>query len=313
MSASRRLPEPDRQGHTTCAVDVSPDVVDAGANLTLRCTVRPVPPRDLRGHVLSIRDQHGADVARVELAEYDGEANLTSAVFVKAPVEEGACRWVVVCPAVVKDGVDYAEGSAPASFAVKAHSSTVLAWDVPSAIVVGTRFRLTIGIKCSSECDLTNRAFGIHDHDGVSVATATLGGLLPDTAALYGAEVELEAPAVEGLFRWSARIQGSDVGIPHAGGSIDFGVRVVGLPRHLVTVEAVDRATGATLEGARVVMHPYHAATDDRGIAEVQVATGAYTLFVTRPGYLTFGLPLEVSADITARAELDVEPVLERY
>jgi hypothetical protein len=60
-------------------------------------------------------------------------------------------------------------------------------------------------------------------------------------------------------------------------------------------------------------MHPYHAATDGRGIAEVQVATGAYTLFVTQSGYLTFGLPIEVSADMTARAELDVEPVPERH
>jgi hypothetical protein len=60
-------------------------------------------------------------------------------------------------------------------------------------------------------------------------------------------------------------------------------------------------------------MHPYHAATDGRGLAEVRVSKGDYTLFVTRPGYLTFGLPVEVSADMTATAELDVEPVPERY
>jgi hypothetical protein len=313
MIASRQQPDDKPQGRTMCAVDVSPEIVDAGADLTLRCTVRPAPPRDLRGHALSIRDEDGTEVVRVELAEYDGEANLTRAVALKAPVVTGECRWVAVCPAVGKEGVSYAEESTPISFTVKAHSSAAVAWDVPSAIVAGVRFRMKIGVKCSSECDLTNRAVGIYDHDGAPVATATLGAVWPDTAALHGTEVELEAPAVEGLFRWSARIQGSDEGIPHAEGSVDFGVRVVRPPPHRVTVEAVDSVTRRPIEGARVVMHPYHAATDGRGIAEVQVATGAYTLFGTQSGYLTFGLPIEVSADMTARAELDVEPVPERH
>ena len=59
-------------------------------------------------------------------------------------------------------------------------------------------------------------------------------------------------------------------------------------------------------------MHPYRAITDDRGVAEVRVAKGAYKLFVSQTRYLTFGLPVEVTADMTARAELDVEPVTER-
>jgi hypothetical protein len=300
------------QGHATCAVEVSPAIVDAGASLTLRCTVRCSPACELRGHALSIRDQSGAEVARVELTEFDGEANLTGAFVVKAPVEEGEKTWAAVCPAVEKEGVSYAEGSTPLSFTVKAHSSTVLAWDMPSAIVAGARFRMKIGIKCSSECDLTNRAFGIYDHDGAPLATGALGALWPDTTALHGSEVELDAPAVEGLFRWSARIERSHAGIPHAEGSVDFGVRVVRAPEHRVTVEAIDRVTRGPIDGARVVMHPYTAATDGSGIATVQVAAGAYTLFVTKPGYLTFGLPVDVSADMTASAELDVEPVPER-
>ena len=36
------------------------------------------------------------------------------------------------------------------------------------------------------------------------------------------------------------------------------------------------------------------------------------TLFVSQTRYVTFGLPIEVTADINARAELSVEPVLER-
>ena len=52
--------------------------------------------------------------------------------------------------------------------------------------------------------------------------------------------------------------------------------------------------------------------TDERGIAKVRVAKGAYKLFVSQTRYVTFGLPVEVDGDMTARAELYVEPVTER-
>jgi hypothetical protein len=44
----------------------------------------------------------------------------------------------------------------------------------------------------------------------------------------------------------------------------------------------------------------------------VRVAKGAYQLFVSQTRYLTFGLPVEVNADMTARAEMHPEPVQER-
>jgi hypothetical protein len=89
-------------------------------------------------------------------------------------------------------------------------------------------------------------------------------------------------------------------------------VRTVSHPEYVVTVEAVDQASQTPISGARVVMHPYKAVTDERGVAEVRVAKGAYRLFVSQTKYLTFGVPVEVSADITARAELCEEPVRER-
>ena len=44
------------------------------------------------------------------------------------------------------------------------------------------------------------------------------------------------------------------------------------------------------------------AVTDERGIAEVRVANGANKLFVSQSRYLTFGLAVEVDADMTTRA-----------
>jgi len=228
---------------------------------------------------------------------------------------------------VPPDVVDAGEETTP-------HTTNVVAWDIPSAIVVGERFRIKVGMKCSNECDLANSPFGIYDNglqgsgigdpgsrEGKRVATGTLpGDRWPGTTGLYVAEVELEAPAAEGLYTWSAKVPstmlgaspGSDVEIPHAEGSVSFGVRVVSHPQYLVTVETVDKVNQTPLSGARVVMHPYKAVTDERGIAEVRVAKGAYQLFVSQSRYLTFGLPVEVDADMTARAELYVEPVQER-
>jgi hypothetical protein len=196
---------------------------------------------------------------------------------------------------------------------VEPHTTSIVAWDMPSAIEVGERFRMKVGIKCSNECDLTTREFRIYDHHGTQVACAMLPAeRWSGTTGLHVAEVELEAPTEDGLHTWSIKARNLDEGVPHAEASVIFGVRVVSHPEYLVTVETVDRVDQTPLRGARVVMHPYRAITDDRGIAEVRVAKGAYKLFVSQTRYLTFGLPVEVTADTTARAELDVEPVTER-
>jgi hypothetical protein len=193
------------------------------------------------------------------------------------------------------------------------HATYVVAWDVPTDVVVREKFRIRIGVKCSFECDLANSDFGIYDHEGTQVAVGTLPGeVWPDTVGLYVAEVELEAPSSEGLYTWSVKRPQSDLEIPHAESSIDFGVRVVGHPEYLVTIESIDKVTRAPLSGARVVMHPYRVVADEHGVARVRVAKGAYKLFVSQTNYLTLGLPLEVTEDMTARLELDLEPVVER-
>lgn len=197
------------------------------------------------------------------------------------------------------------ETSTPTA-AVTPHTTSVVVWDIPSAIVAGERFRIKVGIKCSNECQLTNTDFGVYDDEGAQVATGTLSGeRWPGTAGLNVAEIELEAPAGEGLYSWSVK----DL---HAEGSTSFGLRVVSPPECLLRVEAVDKITHTPLSGARVVMHPYKAVTDERGVAEVRVVKGEYKLFVSQTRYLTFGLPVDVTADMTARAELDLEPVPER-
>jgi hypothetical protein len=306
-------PGDEVHGQMTCVFDVSPDVVDAGAEMTLRATVSCSPPCDLRGHTLLVKDEAGADAGSIELTEFDGKTNRTNELVLKAPVTAGEYEWSALCPAVEEGGTSYVEVATPISFTVKPHTTHVVAWDIPSDIVVCDRFRIKVGIKCSNECQLANSGFGIYDHEGKQIAVGTLPEEhWPGTDGLYVAEVELEAPVSEGLYIWSVKSQQSDLAIPHAEGSIDFGVRVVGHPEYVVTIETVDKVTKAPLSGARVVMHPYRVVADEQGVARVRVAKGAYRLFVSRTNYITFGSPIEVAADITARAELDLEPVLER-
>ena len=301
------------RGHMTCTVDVSPGVVDAGAEMTLRGRVSCSPPCDLRGHTLFIKDEAGADAGGAELTEFDGETNTTNEFVVRVPATSGAYTWSAVCPEVVRGGTSFAEASAPVSFTVTAHTPYVMAWDMPSGVVSRERFRVKVGIKCSNGCDLAGSGFEVRDHEGTQVAVGTLRDeLWPGTASLYGAEVELEAPASEGLYTWTVKRRQSDLELPHAEGSFDFRVRVVGHPECLVTIEAVDKVSRTPLSGARVVMHPYRVVADAQGLARVRVARGAYKLFVSQTNYLTLGLPIEVTTDITARAELDLEPVPER-
>ena len=298
----------------TCRIEVSPEVVDAGAEMTLHAVTSCVPACDLRGHNLLIKDHAGADAGKVELINFDSETNETAGELVaKAPITPGAYTWSAVCPSIVKKGVSYSEASTPISLTVKPHTTSVLVWDTPSAVVAGERFRTKIGIKCSSECNLTNRDLRIYDHKATQVSAATLpGDRWPGTSGLHYAEVELEAPDQEGLYTWSVKLAGTDIGIPHDEGSTGFGVRVVKHPECLVTIETVDKDNQTPLIGARVVMHPYRAVTDEDGRAEVRVVKGAYQLFVSQTRYVTLGLPIEVTRDMTARAELELEPVTER-
>lgn len=301
------------RGRLTCTVDVSPVVVDAGARLTLRASVSCSPTGDLRGHTLLVTDHAGTEIARAKLAATDAGTCETSELFLKAPIEPGDYQWLIVCPAVVTEGMSYAEASSPVSFTVTRHATHVVAWDVPPTIVVGERFRMKLGIRCSSECQPAHRRFEILDHENAVVATGTMSSeIWPGTSALYVAEAELDAPAEEGLYTWNVKVPASDLGAPHEEGAVSVGVRAVSCPECLVTVAVVDKDSQVPLPGARVVMHPFRAVTDDRGIAELRVAKGAYTLFASQTRYLTFGLPVEVTADMTASAELCLEPVTER-
>jgi hypothetical protein len=305
--------EQQTRAQVDIAVKVSPETVDAGAQMTLRAQIACTPACDTRGHNLLLNDQAGAEIGRLVLTEFDGERNESAVLVVNAPLSIGDYVWSVFSPAVEKDGVLLDETSKAISFNVKPHTTRVLAWGAPPTIVAGETFKMNVGIKCSSECQFGSKSFAIYDHDGAQIAAGVLSNdLWPGTNGLYYAEVELEAPSQAGLYHWNAKAAGSELEIAHIEGVTEFGLRIVNPPEALVTVEAIDKDGQAALGGARVTLHPYEGVTNERGFAEVRVAKGSYTLFVARTGYITLGLEVEVSADMTAQAELELEPEFER-
>jgi hypothetical protein len=298
-----------KHGQRTCAVEVSPSEVDAGAALTV--TVRVSCPHgcDLTGQSVSIRSQDDTELALAELTEFDGAAYVTSAFVLRAPLEVGEHIYRAVLAAHEKDGVLHEESSTAFSFAAKAHAASVNVWGLPSAIAAGECFRFKVGIKCTAECKLTGRPLSIFDHEGAQVgAGSLLDDVWPGTSALYFAEGEAQAPLTTGDYAWQVKTPGSDSGVPHAAGSFTFAVKVVSPPDHEVTVEAFDSEKQIPIKGAHVLLHPYRALTDESGVAKVNVAKGRYKLFVSGFQYVAYQSIIDVAGDVTTRAELTLEP-----
>ena len=270
-----------------CTVEVSPREVDAGADLTLKGRVSCPHGCDLGGESVSIRNQDDTELASAELTELDGEAYVTNELVLRAPLQVGEHIYRAVLAAHEKDGVLHEEASTEFSFVVKAHAASVNVWGLPSAIAAGERFRLNVGIKCSSGCKLTGRELSIFDHEGAQIGAGNLlDDTWPGTSALYFAEVEAEAPLTTGDHKWEVKTPESDSGVPHAAGSCTIAVKVVSPPDYEVTVEAFDSEKQTPIKGAHVLLHPYRALTDENGVAKVKVAKGTYELYVSGFDYI---------------------------
>jgi hypothetical protein len=296
-------------GQRSCAVEVSGSAVDAGTEVTVRARVSCPHGCDLRGQRVSIRNHDDTELVSAELTERAGEAYVTSAVALRAPLEVGEHICRAVLPASETEGVLHEEISTAFSFVAKAHAASVNTWGLPSAIAAGERFNVRIGVKCSAACRLTGTPLGIVDHEGAHVGAASVGeDIWPGTSALYFAEVEVVAPPVAGDYEWQAKTPGSDSSVPHAAGSCTFAVKVVSPPDHEVTVEAIDSETQTPIEHAHVLVHPYRAFTDERGVAKIKVAKGRYKLVVSGFKYIAYQNVIDVASDVTTRAELKAEP-----
>jgi len=302
------------QSHQTNTemIQSAPPEVDAGTDIALKVKVSCPFACDLRGNTVRILAQDGTLAKEVALTSFQEEINETDEFTVKAPIELRACTWSVVFPAREVGGVLHEESFTPFSFTVKPHSTSIAVWDVPSPIAFNDKFKIKVGVKCSAECNLVDKEIRIYGQKGKKVATGPLGGVpWPGTSALYWAEVELEAPGVEGHYRWRVKFPKPDLGLPHEEASYKFGFTTARPPEHVVAVEVVDRETKIPVKNAHVLLHPYRGYADECGVANVQVPKGRYELYVSKESdYETLHTTVEVASDVTVKAELLPAPPL---
>lgn len=216
--------------------------------------------------------------------------------------------------AAQEKGGDIHEEGAASSADVKPHATSMAVWDVASPVVVDTAFKLKVGVKCSAGCNLAGEEIEIYDHEGVKIATGTLGDVpYADRVDLYWAEVEVTAPATKGAYRWEAVLAQPRLETPHREASYKFGFSSAERPEHTVTVEVVDQETEAPVANARVMLRPYSSRTDESGMATLAAAGGEYKLDVTKEKYDTFATTVTVTGDASIRVELEPSLYREDY
>jgi hypothetical protein len=285
--------------------------VDAGTDMTLRIRVSCSSGCDLGGMLVSIADDQGAEVEEAALAEFDGASNETDELVVKAPSRPGEYAWLAMFPGQENKGITHEEASASFSFIVKAHSTSIAVWDVPSPVAFHDDFKIKVGVKCSAGCSLAGHKIEIYNHEEEEVATGTLGDApWSGTSGLYWAEPQLKAPGLEGYLEWTVRFPKPGLEVPHQEGAHSFGFATGRAPEHLVTVEAVERHSNEPVARVLVLLRPksgyaYRGLTDESGSAQVRVPRGEYALLVSKGNqYTAFETAIEVSDDVTVKADL---------
>jgi hypothetical protein len=297
------------QHRRTCAVEVSPGEVAAGAELTVAVAASCAYGCDLRGQSVSIQDRDGAELASCELTEFEGESYVTGAFVLGAPVEVGEYTWRAILAGHERDGVLHEPTLTAFSFATRAHTASVNVWGLPSAIAAGERFRFKIGVKCAAGCKLAGRALSVFDHEGRQVGDGRLRNeVWAGTSALYFAEVEAKAPLNTAVYEWHVKAPGSPFPPPHTAGACTLTIKVVGPPDCELTVAAFDRATQTPIKGAHILVHPYRTSTDETGVAKVKVIRGRYKLYVSGFNYIPCENTIDIEGDVTTRVELALEP-----
>ncbi len=80
-----------------------------------------------------------------------------------APRSAGAYVYRAVVLVPDKDGALQELASSEVPIVVKAHEAALNAWDAPSAVVAGSRFKFMVGVRCSAGCCLAGQELAIFD------------------------------------------------------------------------------------------------------------------------------------------------------
>jgi hypothetical protein len=184
-----------------------------------------------------------------------------------------------------------------------AHQPSLAVWDVTSPVVARRAATLKVGLACPSGCDLTGTHIDVRNEIGTRVGGGRLGSTpWPATIALYWTEIEVAAPEAEGEHVW---------GVEAAGQAHDPArsmVRFIAVrpPEHRVTLKAIEKGTAVPLAGVELRVGVFRVATNEAGIAQIDVPRGTYEVFAWKIGYDLLSRTAHVAADATIDLEVPV-------
>ena len=187
------------------------------------------------------------------------------------------------------------------------HDCSFAVWDIPGPTIAGDVFTPTLGINCSSGCNLAGKHVQVLGQDGCVAGEATLSHEpWPGTQALYTARIPLSAPSVPGKCQWTFRIVPSTPDdTPHSITGAAIETTICARPEHAVTIVVSDAATHLPIGSVNVRFGPYRGITNQRGIAAVGAARGAYLLDAWKSGYADCnGGVVKVEGDVEIALEI---------
>jgi hypothetical protein len=150
---------------------------------------------------------------------------------------------------------------------------------------------------------LTGTAIAIHTETARQVGSGTLGPTpWPGTSALYWTELDVPAPDTEGVYSWT--LQATAPEPSHEQVSSPFSFIAVNPPEHRVTLKVVERQTGAPVEAVELRLGIFRAATNEAGVAQVEVPEGAYDVTAWKIGYEILTSKTEVAGDMSIQLEV---------
>lgn len=191
------------------------------------------------------------------------------------------------------------------------HELTLAVWDLPSPVVTGRPLALKLGAKCSHGCDLTGAPVDIRNDVEAVVGSGTLGPTpWAGTSALYWTGVEFTCPDAAGPACLTASIAAVEEHL-HPIASSTFRFVVVNPPEHVVTLKVTNRETGTGVAGAEVRVGPFRAATDEGGVASIELPSGAFEVTAWKAGYDAASTAVNVAGRVSVELALVAEPVAE--
>jgi len=199
---------------------------------------------------------------------------------------------------------------------VEPHNTSLAIWDIPCPVVMGRSSKMKVGVRCSAGCPLTGQQIEVHNETGATKATGRVGAAAwPGTSGLYWTDLDFTAPDTEGTHSWAVRFTAHELELPHEPAFSAFSLIIVKPPEHTVTVKVTEKDTQTPVQHAEVRLGVYRAATDETGLAKVELPKGTYELNVCKIPYETFSEPVEVTEDVTLSIDVvaAVEPQQEYW